>query len=244
VCVGLLSLLVAFLLGRIEVPHTNNLPRNAVNFTFAFRNVGSATRDDACAAFRGAMAIFFQATNSLLSSQYQWSAGTFEAVDLQDAPPRIPFHTSVFTGSPSTGVGYDMPPETAIVISYRGAVTSGVNIKRRTGRFYFGPLQMVTMNDQPLVPPGSVSLIQTEFGKVINDPIYDFCVYSRYTHYNVPVGRNIMETDGSGDRVFTEHAEYLPASFNKVTTAWVDNAWDTQRRRGVPASTRTAITPS
>jgi len=40
----------------------------------------------------------------------------------------------------------------------------------------------------------------------------------------------------------TEGPPNLPAAYSPVQSGWVDNAWDTQRRRGLEATARTVFT--
>jgi hypothetical protein len=69
-----------------------------------------------------------------------------------------------------------------------------------------------------------------------------WAIYSESYHRNVPVGGNINEVDDNGDRVYPEVEGLLAYSFAEVGVIWVDNAWDTQRRRGTAATYRKTLT--
>lgn len=235
---------MTYILAQAIWPHQNALPRDQIMWTFAIQDKGGVTDLAAATKFAANLVAFQTATKDLLSTQYAWNLGKLRCFQLLEEPPRVPFAELNLVGVNSAGGTNDWPPEVAITISYRAQLGSGENPRRRRGRFYFGPLQNYTSGDTPTISSSITTLLATEWGKLLIDTDYTFSVYSRYTHHQVPVGSNINEKLPNGDPKYPEVPEALPASFAAVTYSWIDNAWDTQRRRGTRASTRTVVTPS
>lgn len=135
---------------------------------------------------------------------------TLKIYALSDPEPRAPVWDVgwSFAASPS---GTPLPSETCITISYQGARVSGTDQARRRGRMYIGPLSTGTMTDgrpDSATISSMVTAFQT-FHAAIATAGVTFVVYSRTNDAGVAV------TDG-----------------------WIDNAFDTQRRRGVKATAR------
>jgi len=229
---------MSFILAKVTTPHNTGLPEDSVTNSFAFTPVDPATRVASAAAFTTELDAFYTACSTMLSSQYQWTTMQVEYIDLLDDRPRLPFVTSSFGVTTVATTSNDWPAEVSVCISYQGLATSGVNMRRRRGRVYLGPLQLAT-GDQPVIPSANITQIGTAWANLTTNTAYVMCVYSRYEHYGVPVGRNIGEEDQNGDKVFHEIPDFLPASFTPLSGSWIDNAWDIQRRRGPKATTRT-----
>lgn len=231
---------MSFILAKVTTPHLTGLPEDSVTNSFALVPTGSETRVSAAAAFTTELDAFYTALSAYLSSAYIWTAMTVEYVDLLDDRPRLPYVTSSFGTTSVSSSGNDMPAEVAICISYQGLSDSGVNMRRRRGRTYIGPLQMAS-GDNTIVTPTVSNAFLTAFGNLSANAAYQMCVYSRYEHHGVPVGRNINEKLQNGDPVFPEVPDFLPTSFTPLSSAWVDNAYDTQRRRGPKATLRVSM---
>ena len=230
-----------FIRVQITAPHSNGLPRDAITNSFAITPTGAASRTDAASAFTTEAQAFYSAIGSVLSDEYQWDAMIAEYVDLEDNQPRIPFQTDSLGATGVTGSPNRMPAELALVCSLEGARVSGANMRRRRGRFYVGPFNLATDNyGRP--PSTLVSGLAVALDALITNATYTLCVYSRYTHHGVPIGRNIGETEENGAPTFPEDEGQLPDAFTPVVRAWVDDAWDTQRRRGLGPTARTVVT--
>jgi hypothetical protein len=136
--------------------------------------------------------------------------------DLDDPEPRVPVLETLMDLPAAPNVeGY--PSEVALACSYSGAVISGANMARRRGRFYFGPLKNT-----------SGDLV----GNVIR-PVDNLvaCLVA-----NMEALEADIDALGAGFRWVV----YSPTSNSStpVTNGWVDNAFDTQRRRGEDATAR------
>lgn len=225
--------------GSVIVPHDNGLPKDSIQNTFAFMVSGSGDRDLIAFDFQVRLEDFYNDWTTFRSSQYEWASARFQVIDMLDDQPRIPFYDVEMSIDEAATTVNDLPAEVAVVLSFEGERASGVNMRRRRGRVYCGPLQ-VGSADQHEVQSGVVSAIVTAAGDhLLNpaDPIATWAIYSPYTHHGIAVGDKLTPED-------PEVPDFLPASFEPVVRCWVDNAWDTQRRRGPAASSRTIIVSS
>jgi hypothetical protein len=130
-----------------------------------------------------------------------------------DPAPRVPFWEQ---DQPNLTYGTGLlPSECAVVLSYHSAFTSGDVKARRRGRLYFGPLT------DGIVGAG---VGDAELTSGANDQFRD-------------VG-TLMLSLNSGDGLVW--AQYSPTedTLLPVVAGWVDNAFDTQRRRGARATVR------
>jgi hypothetical protein len=132
---------------------------------------------------------------------------------LSDPVPRAPIHEGAFSLAPS---GSPLPSEVALCLSYRGALFSGSNPARRRGRIYLGPLSTVAASSgiggRDVVPVPNLMTSLLNAGKRLTDANIGYGVYSK--------------TDGL---------------FTPITTFWVDNSFDTQRRRGSKPTARQTL---
>jgi len=133
--------------------------------------------------------------------------------ELPGLTPNYPFYetTRNFTGAPT---GTTLPSEVSLVCSFQADRISGFPQSRRRGRIYFGPLdEALNNNGRPTDAARTAFCAQMEnlFDAVI--AVEAGCYWGVWS-----------STDGS---------------ISPVVNGWVDNAWDTQRRRGVSSTART-----
>lgn len=146
-----------------------------------------------------------------------WSIKTY---DLADSKPRTPILDS--TPTPFTPGTNALPTEVALVLSFRRTPASGVNPRRTRGRLYIGPFSAVTtVADQATGRPAATanSIIPTL--KAAAAAFLAASTASSAWSWAVWSPTNGSAVD--------------------VQQGWVDNAWDTQRRRGIAATTRLAF---
>lgn len=234
-----------FYRATVKIPMDSGLPNDTAINVWSFRNIDpDADRAVDGAAIATRLDTFYTLLANRYSSRCNLAAAEFSIVDLTDPQPRIPFLISDQHPSAEQSANFDLPPEVAICLSFRGAASSGANPRRRRGRVYLGPWQTSSSTDYHDVLAADITLILGSATTALadtNDEL-EWCVYSPYTHHNVPVGRNINEKDEDGNPVFPEgDAADLAQSFTVVTHYWCDNAFDTQRRRGVKATSRTTV---
>jgi hypothetical protein len=127
--------------------------------------------------------------------------------------PNYPIATSIFnfSGAPSAA---GLPAECAVCISFQAIRASGFPQNRRRGRIYIGPLAAsVNSGARPS------SALLTDLGIAAADFMAD-----------VPAAVSTASW-----AVWSE----VDQEANPVDNGWIDNAFDTQRRRGVQATART-----
>jgi hypothetical protein len=142
-------------------------------------------------------------------------AGHVEIYDLSDPEPRVAVASVPFTVLANTGSDVPLPRETSICLSFQANPMSGVPQARRRGRIFFGPLALVACSSDTATgdqQPAEVFLDDLEIAltEFLALRNGEWVVYSRVL--------------GTGA---------------VVSNGWIDDALDTQRRRGQrPASRR------
>lgn len=161
-------------------------------------------------AVRGAWLDFMDAVRPYLSEDVRRTNHTLKAYNLSHPEPRAPVYDATWdlTVTPSSDA---LPSEVALCVSFQGARVSGEEQRRRRGRIYLGPFGVASITaGRPFST--MISDILTAFLDFItacNDGGWMFLVYSRSDEQGV-----------------------------EVTNVWIDDAFDTQRRRGVAPTTR------
>jgi len=130
----------------------------------------------------------------------------------QDAVPReAQIRTYPFAGAAPA----PLPSEVALCASYYATR----NLPRQRGRIYLGPLTtfgLLSLPGQPSRP--ALDLVAT------------LAAASK---------RLVVQSEANGLSWTVRSAVGAVATFSKIDNGWVDNAWDTQRRRGEDATSRT-----
>lgn len=138
--------------------------------------------------------------------------------DLTDPEPRPPVYTRQFTISGSAAASSDLPAEVAICTSIAQPPVPGFPAGRGRGRAYIGPLNTSVMGagtgESQRVSSGTQDTIAGMTRALVEalagtTGAPQLAIFSRTNNTLYPVLRG-----------------------------WVDNAFDTQRRRGVEATTR------
>jgi len=145
---------------------------------------------------------------------------TFKGYDLNDAIPRAPRYTSVDAITVTTAASSTVTPETAVCLSFQGTLVSGQPQSRRRGRIYLGGLGQAVAN-------GSASLFPLVLSGGITATIAAASAFKTGT-----------AADGWTWSVYSRMNDAMVA----VDNGWIDNAADTQRRRGQQSSLRTTFT--
>ncbi len=108
------------------------------------------------------------------------------------------------------------PHEVAVVLSYRGVVGAGAVQRRRRGRIYLGPLS------------NQVGFSENSAGDIRPTPSARSTIAAAAARMQNRTGPAIWSTYSEVDQ-----------TASPVLDGWVDNAYDTQRRRGTKATSRT-----
>jgi len=155
------------------------------------------------------------------------NACTVKVYDLASAEPRIPIVRNWTLGASTNASGNELPAEVALAVS----IYAGISRPRTRGRIYFGPFHIAATEDDPTnqrARPGVI--VRETLGGAVKRLIglpgntHNLGVYSRgiYT-----VG-GVVQPPVAGSMAI-------------ATNGWVDDAWDTQRRRGQKATLRYAF---
>lgn len=171
---------------------------------------------------------FYQAIDGVIFGQNVATPAHVKLYDMRDALPRVPFHEFNIALAPlASGIDLSLPNEVALCLSFKAAGGSGLNMKRRRGRIYLGPIhyaasEMVASQCRPTA--------------AARDAVRDAAAV-------MAAGYNTAAPADSSVRwaiysPTTDLTSTLDDAFNDVETGWVDNAFDTQRRRGASPTLR------
>jgi len=166
---------------------------------------------------------YFMAESTMGADQ-----NSYKIFNMDHVKPRVPIFTPAAQQPTPKITTSPYPSEVACCLSFRGALTSGTPAGRRRGRIFVGPLNVnsgfMEVATGHMRPVQTLMTALTAGANRMADNLtalgFTWVVYS--------------ETQRAGGDA---HAGVTP-----ITYVWADNAFDTQRRRGIRASTRTAIT--
>lgn len=193
--------------------HESGLPEDVFVNSWGFRNDGATDQEAMAANVQEVLSAFYQESfdgNPALMNYYPDSIESVElrVYDLGQQPPRIPVIVPLLNEW-VTGTGTNFPGEVALCLSF----VATRNQPRSRGRIYLGPL--------------TSSAGQEINGVLRPSPTFQSVVA------NAAV--NVLETS---QPVTWTIISQMDAAAKEVTGGWVDNAWDTVRKRGLMASGR------
>lgn len=196
---------------QVSIPFITNIPEDVAVNNWSFE---VATADEANAAQCGEFLYnFYSGIASYYSTLVEGKTPYTKFYDRSDPEPRSPFLEGPLTGV--TFPGDDpLPSEVACCLSFRGVLVSGQPPARRRGRVYLGPLGRSVMENETVARPGAP---------------FRSAVLAAYED-----AWTALTTAGN------VHEVWSPTSSqgHTVVQAWTDNAFDTQRSRGVRATAR------
>lgn len=214
---------MAHIKALVTIGHSSGVPENAATNTLHFSTPAPAPLPAELDAIVAAVHEFYGtavagtglSVSALMSINVAGGAKDVKLYNMAQPPPRVPLRSEPF---PAFGLGPgSFPLEVALVLSFRSLATSGTPLSRRRGRIYIGPLS----DDAPRIDRSggdvrpSVQARQTLAGAAAR-----------------LVARN--DVDWS---VFST----VDGTLTPVLSGFVDNAYDTQRRRGTKATARTVF---
>lgn len=164
-------------------------------------------------AFQSALTTFFTSIDNYLSAELEGTVA-FKAYDMSDPTPRVPILIDGAALTPSTS---RLPSEVALCMSFQSSRVSGTSQARRRGRVYIGPLGSPAIDTATGRPAGAFRTDLANAGSAM-----------------------IAASDASTAYQWVVYSTVDDATHN-VVTGWVDNAFDTQRRRGVAPTIRTTF---
>lgn len=198
------------------LPFWTDQPEDVATNTFYFASVAAMGSVDRTAT-AGRLDAFYNAIDLYLSPVVKTTGGTYKFYDMADPEPRTPLEVKAMT--PLAVGTATLPEEVAICLSYAAAPASGQPANRRRGRVFIGPLAQVAMTTGGTTafsqPAAAARTAIANAAAVLADQSEDYkwAVYSPTDQ----IARNIV-------------------------SGWVDNSFDTQRRRGRRATARTTWT--
>lgn len=223
---------VADRLVRVQatIPLDSALPEDAVQNTWYFDDDDDpvAGFEDTAGWISSMLTTFYQAIDGMFSPAV---AGTVQLkmYDMRDPEPRVAKATDTITITPGPGAG--CVAEQAICLSFAATPVSGQPPARRRGRVYLGPVNTDAqsfLNAQQRVGASWRTAI-TDAAEVMAGGIL---------HPGSPGLRCHWAIFSPATRA---GGASLEDSFNDVVSGWVDDAFDTQRRRGPRPTTRTTF---
>lgn len=218
----------------VRLPYFTGLPRDVAINTFNFQSVSAISVEDMVDEVHARLLAFYntgvgagQSIAQLLGKSIQRANCSIRYYEVPDSGPATmgdPVEEIPFTLA-ATGTGqYPLPLEVAACISMVGAPDiGGLPIRRRRGRVYIGPLNSNAIgtgdDSYPDVSSLALSVLSANADRLAdaNDDDARWSVWSRAA----------WET-GSG-----------VLSWSPVAYGWVDNEFDTQRRREMDPTQRT-----
>lgn len=205
---------------QVTFPTDSNIPKDFVTNSWHFFRTGVApisdfdnVRDMLKDFYTVAPPLGGAALSTFISNVMNGPA-IVKAYNLADPLPRVPSYESTFPITPS-GSG-SLPAEVAVVLSFQAARASGQSQARRRNRIYFGPLGTGALNSSGRPDTTLITQMQRCANALQDASVasasWDWVVYS--------------PTNGTQEI---------------VDNGWIDNAFDTQRRRGLAPTSRTTF---
>jgi hypothetical protein len=195
---------------QVTLEHDSALPEDRSINTFA-ADISAVDEAGGLAAWHSALNTFYQGVDGFLSSALS-GLGTIKSYRRTDPKPRVPILTTDITITPGTNVA---PAEVALCVSFQAVRVAGLSQARRRGRIYLGPLHSTILDSSTGRPVTTsvASIVAAADALVTASKAATLWKWSVWSEVNQQ-GR-------------------------EVDNGWVDNAYDTQRRRGLRPTTRT-----
>lgn len=201
---------------QIVLDHDTGLPENVAVNTIYLDTASDLAVEfdnarDSIERFYETASVGANAIQTYLSAFLAGTA-TVKFYNMADPTPRQLFASRTFSFTPAAT--FHLPPEVAVVTSFHAEYASGNPNARRRGRLYIGPLATTALN---AATPGLV------------DPTFQDVLVASTERL-----QSELQADNIEWVIYSE----VDNAFRAVVGGWVDNAWDTQRRRGLPATVR------
>lgn len=192
----------------VIIKSVSNLIEDASTNTYHF----DADTVGDLAAINTQLQLAYQAMRTHYSNLMSQNGHEIKWYRLSDAKPRAPVRidTFNFTTAPA---GPPLPTEVAMVVSFQGQKSSGQPQARRRGRVFLGPLPTTAIDGSAYIASVTRLAALNAFAALLDASqlatTWKWAVYSTVNGTGVP-----------------------------VDNGWIENAFDTQRRRGRIATSR------
>lgn len=209
-----MSVLANHYISTVTFSPKSNLAKDAITNTFHWtRKDGVSEVVDMANAIEPLLEAFYSTFASVLAGDVITPGATLRTYDGSlPIGDRVPDVRLLTIGTYGSGTQY--PAEIALCLSFVG----GRNLPRRRGRVYIGPF----------VASGGQTGISAGDGRPSTG------IVSTVSDAGAELMNDAAATTQLNWTVFSPTANDM----HSVTGGWVDNAWDTQRRRGTAASLR------
>nr|CRY97692.1 hypothetical protein [uncultured prokaryote] len=207
---------------QVILKTTDNVPANFVTNTYHFRltedsSYGVDRHQLSSEEVAPALVGLYDDLSGVLGNLAQ-TGHRIKFVDVEDPHPQYPYyeHTWGFANPINQAA---LPHEVCVVSSFEADIESGKNQASRRGRVFLGPISLSQCDNDGRLKATARSTIADAFHDFTGDEDnvgisgWEWCVYSRTL-----------------------------SEFVNVAMGHVDNAFDTQRRRGISATVRTVWT--
>ena len=217
---------------QVSIPYYTAIPEDVVTNTWHFRWGGIVPPESGNFAQMLVLlenfyeSVYFSATVGQMATHMRPLLTRAKIYDLDEPTPRTPILDMPVPLTVST-VNATVPTELALCLSFQGPPVSGEPQARRRGRVFLGGWGHISGTGAASSFPQPMTAALTNIAtaaatlKSAGDAVdWLWCVYSP-----------------------TEAAQATDPPYDTlVTNGWIDNAFDTQRRRGNAPSARTTFT--
>lgn len=216
---------MAHIRADVVIPYRTKLPRDVAVNTFHFQTIGSWDEGDTTTTANALIDLYQQTiggntVSAFLSSCVDRTAGaSIKFYNLDDPKPRHPFDTKPMGIAAAAWTG-SLPLEVALCGSYQAGPMPGQAQARRRGRIFFGPFN-----------PGALASPDATTGFPLPSPALIGRISAGLQQLSSVLNPLASVTWSVHSRVAN--------GWYGVENGWVDNDFDTQRRRGPRATART-----
>lgn len=205
---------MATIRAQVTLKTVDAVSENFVSNNWAFSGTNPQAETVGIAS---ALQVFYSACASYLSPAIAQNAHEIKMSNLPGTPPNYPFYTTAFNLS-SAPAGSPLPSEVATCLSFQGDKAAGFPQARRRGRIFIGPLDTTAL-DASGRPAAAMLTAITAAASTFRASITALGTDTYWSIWSV-----------------TDQAPV------EVLNGWMDNAFDTQRRRGIDRTSRTTFT--
>lgn len=210
-----------FIRAQVRLNRDTGAEQDVITNTWHF-DVDNGTAAAAAAEVHTGLEFFYQAVDTYMPTDLITTTANCRYYDMSEDEPRFPVLTDDIALTLSSTS--PMPPEVSLCLSFQGATGSGVNMRRRRGRVFVGPLVASTLE---------VSGGRTRPTSAVRTAIANAAASLKAYTGTLGVSWAVFSPTTYAD------TGSLDAAFEDVVSGWVDDEYDIQRRRGTIPALRT-----
>jgi len=199
---------------QVAIPADTGIGRDAVinNWGFFSAQGSAAVLDD----IDGPLKAFYDGWANYRGGLQDWKNSRLKLYDMSQPVPRAPVADVILPLSTAEQTT-NLPGEVALCLSFQAARVSGLSQARRRGRIYLGPFATVANVSSTGRPDSTMRTAILA---------------------NAQSFLTALAGTSTGWHVISQPTPQSPMTSAPVVGGWMDDAWDTQRRRGVSPLTR------